>query len=149
MTEENQIYTCLIRNNPEENFSFYTSNFNYPFSLIPVLRQRKDAERRFKNFLSLNQGLETLVVDLTPMIGQRLIHSDCVYFLEDDKLFKETEYVNGHVDELTKQYGEKFIAVHNGKVIDSDEDDFKLATRTEDLAREVGPILISKLRSID
>lgn len=59
-----------------------------------------------------------------------------------DKLGSELEAFEKQRDQLIPQYLGRFVAIHNGEVIDSDEDDFRLAVRVQPLARKEGPIAI-------
>jgi len=61
-----------------------------------------------------------------------------------DKLRIEEEWVKRHLEDLVRLYGNSFIAVHNRRVIDSDENSLALAVRVEGREEREGNILITK-----
>ena len=67
----------------------------------------------------------------------------------DDKtskiiLSRRLRWFENHEKELIldPRYAGRYVAVYNNNIQDSDNNDFELASRNEDLARKIGPIPI-------
>lgn len=52
------------------------------------------------------------------------------------------KWLIGHYKELTKKYNNKFVAVHNGEVIDSDIDPSRLLKRLEEKGVDISTVAI-------
>ena len=67
------------------------------------------------------------------------------FHMRQEKIEKERQFYEANHSEIFQAYGGKFVAIHNGTVIDADEDGHRLSKRVREQHGRI-PIAIIEVR---